>query len=38
MIFQAEMHPYYQQKKMKDYLKKHGMALIAYSPLANPGN
>ncbi|PAV88806.1 hypothetical protein WR25_12069 isoform B [Diploscapter pachys] len=37
VVLEAEMHPYYQQKKMKDYLKKNGMALIAYSPLANPG-
>ncbi|CAJ0940045.1 unnamed protein product, partial [Mesorhabditis belari] len=35
-VLQVEMHPYFQQKKMRDFCGKHGIAITAYSPLANP--
>jgi len=34
---QIELHPYLPQQRLFDYSKKEGIALVAYSPLANPG-
>lgn len=34
-VNQVECHPYLQQKELKDFCKKHGIRLEAYSPLMN---
>lgn len=33
-VNQIEMHPFYKQEKMREYLKKKNIYLVAYSPLA----
>ncbi|CAJ0956030.1 unnamed protein product, partial [Mesorhabditis belari] len=37
-VLQVELHPYFQQKKLRDFCKKHHIVVIAYSPLGNPTN
>ncbi|XP_050505503.1 aldo-keto reductase family 1 member C15-like [Diabrotica virgifera virgifera] len=34
---QIELHPYYQQKEMRRYCKKHDIVVVAYSSLGAPG-
>src|SRR5699024_11330930 len=34
-VNQVECHPYLQQKELKEFCKKHGIILEAYSPLMN---
>lgn len=33
VVLQTEVHPYYQEKKLKDYLKKEGIVIQAWYPL-----
>ena len=35
VVLQTEVHPYYQEKKLKDYLKKEGIVIQAWYPLGN---
>ena len=35
VVLQTEVHPYYQEKKLKDYLKKEGMVIQAWYPLGH---
>ena len=37
VVLQTEVHPYYQEKKLKDYLKKEGIVIQAWYPLG-PGD
>ena len=34
-VLQTEVHPYYQEKKLKDYLKKEGIVIQAWYPLGH---
>ncbi|XP_056636937.1 prostaglandin F synthase 1-like [Diorhabda sublineata] len=34
---QVEIHPYHQQKKLREYCKKHDIVIVAYSSLGAPG-
>ena len=34
-VLQTELHPYYQEKKLKDYLKKEGIVIQAWYPLGH---
>ena len=35
VVLQTEVHPYYQEKKLKDYLKKEGIVIQAWYPLGH---
>lgn len=35
VVLQTEAHPYYQEKKLKDYLKKEGIVIQAWYPLGH---
>lgn len=35
VVLQNEVHPYYQEKKLKDYLKKEGIVIQAWYPLGH---
>ena len=35
IVLQTEVHPYYQEKKLKDYLKKEGIVIQAWYPLGH---
>ena len=35
-VLQVEMHPYFQQRKLRDFCASNDIAVMAYSPLANP--
>lgn len=35
VVLQTEVHPYYQEKKLKDYLKKEGIVIKAWYPLGH---
>ena len=35
VVLQTEVHPYYQEKKQKDYLKKEGIVIQAWYPLGH---
>lgn len=35
VVLQTEVHPYYQEKKLKDYLKKEGIVIHAWYPLGH---
>uniref|UniRef100_W6NG80 Aldo keto reductase domain containing protein n=1 Tax=Haemonchus contortus TaxID=6289 RepID=W6NG80_HAECO len=37
-VLQVELHPYFQQKKLREFCKEHGIAVTAYSSLSNPGS
>ncbi|CAJ0596824.1 unnamed protein product [Cylicocyclus nassatus] len=37
-VLQVEAHPYLPQKELRDFCKEKGIALVAYSSLANPGS
>ncbi|CAJ0596827.1 unnamed protein product [Cylicocyclus nassatus] len=37
-VLQVELHPYFQQKKLRAFCKEHGIAVTAYSSLGNPGS
>ncbi|XP_056630610.1 aldo-keto reductase family 1 member C15-like [Diorhabda sublineata] len=34
---QIEVHPYFQEKQLRDYCKKHNIVVVAYSSLGAPG-
>ncbi|KAF0292686.1 Dihydrodiol dehydrogenase 3 [Amphibalanus amphitrite] len=36
-VLQVECHVYFQQLKMREFCKKHNIAITAYAPLASPG-
>ena len=35
VVLQTEVHPYYQEKKLKDYLKKEGIVIQAWYPMGH---
>ncbi|PAV89606.1 hypothetical protein WR25_19649 [Diploscapter pachys] len=37
-VNQVELHPYFQQKKLRDFCQQHNIAVTAYSSLGNPGS
>ncbi|VDL86299.1 unnamed protein product [Nippostrongylus brasiliensis] len=37
-VLQVELHPYFQQKKLRAFCKEHDIVVIAYGSLANPGS
>ncbi|PIO62279.1 hypothetical protein TELCIR_16173, partial [Teladorsagia circumcincta] len=37
-VLQVELHPYFQQKKLREFCKEKHIAVTAYSSLSNPGS
>uniref|UniRef100_A0A1I7XB24 Aldo_ket_red domain-containing protein n=1 Tax=Heterorhabditis bacteriophora TaxID=37862 RepID=A0A1I7XB24_HETBA len=37
-VLQVELHPYFQQKKLREFCKDNNIVITAYSPLGNPGS
>ncbi|CAI5441680.1 unnamed protein product [Caenorhabditis angaria] len=37
-VLQVELHPFFQQQKLRDFCKAKNIAVTAYSPLGNPGS
>ncbi|VDM63965.1 unnamed protein product [Angiostrongylus costaricensis] len=37
-VLQVELHPYLQQKNLREFCKQNGIAVTAYSSLGNPGS